>query len=328
MQGATGALIPLLCKLGELVVAEITLDERVKKRVESETLLRELDIMHAVLHEVGDLPAEELNPPVRIWAAQVRELSYNMEDAVDTYMVRVYDGSHGDAGPNNMKNRVKKFIKRTKKLFSNGKALHQISSAVRNAQKLAKELGELRQKYMLETRTKGEGNNIDPRLKAVYRDISELVGTEGIRDELIEKLLDGDEMSTKQLKTLSIVGFGGLGKTTLAQKVYEKIRAQFSCGVFVSVSRKPDITRIFKKMLYGLDRIKFADINGDNQQLIDELRAFLQDRRRLPVGIENMVSLEELSIVRVDGTNATEKELGKLVELRMLRLSWKGDDES
>lgn len=132
MQGATGALIPLLRKLGELVVAEFTLDKRVKKRVES--LLAELDMMYAVLHKVGDVPAEQLNPPVRIWAAKVQELSYNMEDAVDTYMVCVYDDSHGDVGPNNMKNRVKKFIKRTKKLFSNGKALHQISSAVQDAQ--------------------------------------------------------------------------------------------------------------------------------------------------------------------------------------------------
>ncbi|KAI4965981.1 hypothetical protein ZWY2020_047268 [Hordeum vulgare] len=66
-----------------------------------------------------------------------------MEDAVDAYMVRVYDGSHGDLGPNNLKNRLNKFFKRTKKLFSKGKALHQISGAIQDAQELAKELGEL-----------------------------------------------------------------------------------------------------------------------------------------------------------------------------------------
>ncbi|XBI14232.1 hypothetical protein VPH35_140848 [Triticum aestivum] len=48
----------------------------------------------------------------------------------------------------------------------------------------------------------------------------------------------------------------------------------------------------------------------------------------LPVGIENLVSLEELSVVTLDGNNAIEKELGKLVELRVLRISWEGDDES
>lgn len=224
----------------------------------------------------------KLDPQVRVWAAKVRELSYNMEDAVDAYMVRVYDGGQDALGPNNLKNRVKKFVRRTKKLFSKGKALHQISGAVQDAQELAKELSELRQRYALEAFAGGVGNAIDPRLKAVYRDVTELVGIEGTRDELIEKLLDENEMSKQQLKALSIVGFGGLGKTTLARAVYAKIKSQFSCGVFVSVSRNPDITNIFKKMLYGLDSSKFANINEavrDNQQLIDELRAFLLDKR-------------------------------------------------
>ncbi|EMS68441.1 Disease resistance protein RPP13 [Triticum urartu] len=282
MQVATGALSPLLRKLGDLLVAEFTLSSRVKKGVKS--LTTELEMMYVVLSKVGDVPPEQLDPQVRIWAAKVRELSYNMEDAVDAYMVRVYDGSHGDLGPNNLKNRVKKFFKRTKKLLSKGKALHQISGAIQDAQELAKELGELRQRYALEARADGVGNAIDPRLKAVYRDVTELVGIEGIRDELIEKLLGQDERSKQQLKTMSIVGFGGLGKTTLARAVYDKIREEFDCGVFVSMSRNPDITKIFKKMLYGLDSSKFTNINEavrDNQQLIEELRAFLQDKRYL-----------------------------------------------
>ena len=186
MQVATGALIPLLRKLGDLLVAEFALGERVKKRVKS--LLTELEMMYVVLRKMDDVPADELDEQVRIWAGKVRELSYNMEDAVDTYMVSVYDGSHGDLGPNNMKNRVKKFFKRTKKLFSNGKALHQISGAIQDAQELSKQLDELRQRYALEACAAGMGNIIDPRLKAVYKDIKELVGIKGRRDELIIQL--------------------------------------------------------------------------------------------------------------------------------------------
>ncbi|KAF7112144.1 hypothetical protein CFC21_112082 [Triticum aestivum] len=298
MEVAAGAMSPLLRKLSDLLVAEYTLGEQVKKGVQS--FLRELEMMYVVVHKVGDMPPEQLDEQVRIWAGKVRELSYNMEDAVDGYMFRVYHGSHGDLGPNNMKNRVKKFFKRTKKLFSKGKALHQISNAIQDAQDLAKELGELHQRYMLEARADGMGNAIDPRLKAVYRDITELVGIENTRDELIKKLFDEYDMSNQRLKTLSILGIGGLGKTTLARAVYDKIRVHFSCGVFVSVSRNPDITKIFKKMLYGLDKIKFANINEafrDNEQLIDELREFLQDKRYLII-IDDIWGEEAWEIIK------------------------------
>ena len=50
-----------------------------------------------------------------------------------------------------------------------------------------------------------------------------LVGIENARDELTEKLCLDDDVS-KQLKILSIVGFGGLGKITLAKAIYDKVR--------------------------------------------------------------------------------------------------------
>lgn len=49
---------------------------------------------------------------------------------------------------------------------------------------------------------------------------------------------------------------------------------------------------------------------------------------RLPVGIGNLVSIEELDCVKVGGTDAIEKELAKLMELRVLNLRWEGDNES
>jgi hypothetical protein len=36
--------------------------------------------MHAALHDVREVPQEQLNSTVKIWAWDVRELSYNIED--------------------------------------------------------------------------------------------------------------------------------------------------------------------------------------------------------------------------------------------------------
>ncbi|XP_044379323.1 disease resistance protein RGA5 [Triticum aestivum] len=263
------AMIPLIKKLRGLLANEYNLEKRVRKGVKS--LITELEMMHAVLSKIGTKPAEQLDEQVLMWAGKVRELSYRMEDAVDGFLVRVEDVGH-DHGSNNMKNRVKKFLKRATKLFTKGKALHQISNDIEEAQWLSQELGDLRQKYMSDADTKGNGDAIDPRLKAVYKDVTELVGIDHIRDELIEKLCDGNERSKDQLRTMSIVGFGGLGKTTVAKAVYDKIKVQFDS--------------IFKKILYELDKSKYATINEaarDHEQLLDELRNFLQDKRYLIV---------------------------------------------
>ncbi|XBI07208.1 hypothetical protein VPH35_135140 [Triticum aestivum] len=167
MEVSAGEMGPVICKLAELLVGEYNLEKRVKKGVQS--LLTELEMMHAVLRKVGEVPSEQLEEPVRIWAGKVRDLSCDMEDAVDDFLVRVDEGS--SIQPMNMRNRVKKFLKKTTKLFSKGKALHQICDAIEEAQDLAKELAELRKRYKLDMFTPTNGATIDPRVLALQKDV-------------------------------------------------------------------------------------------------------------------------------------------------------------
>ncbi|KAG2563558.1 hypothetical protein PVAP13_8KG188902 [Panicum virgatum] len=114
----------------------------------------------------------------------------------------------------------------------------------------------------------------DPRLVTQYAEATELVGVEETRDELIKILMGGDEVSKVEDKIVSIVGFGGLGKTTLADAVYEKIRSQFDCSAFVSVSQNPHMEKLFQDMFYQLAKRNNARIN-----VIYEIREFLQSKR-------------------------------------------------
>ncbi|VAI70264.1 unnamed protein product [Triticum turgidum subsp. durum] len=282
MEAAAGALSPVLRKLGELLAGEYNLEKRVKKGVQS--LRTELEMIHAVLREVGKVPLDQLQEPVRIWAGKVRDLSCDMEDAVDDFLVRVDEGPCSK--PTNMRNRVKKFLKKTTKLFGNGKALHQISSAIKEAQDLATELVGLRKKYELDMRSTSNGATIDPRVLALHKDVGELVGVDCTRDELIKTLICEDGSSKEQLKTISIVGVGGLGKTTLTKAVYEKIKAQFDRVAFVPVGQNPDIKKVFKDLLYELDNEKFSDIHNttrDENLLIKQISDYLVDKRYLIV---------------------------------------------
>ncbi|EEE69553.1 hypothetical protein OsJ_29047 [Oryza sativa Japonica Group] len=98
MDSATGAMGNLLLKLGELAMDEYKLQKGVKRNVEA--LRRELESMQAALRKVGDVPSDQLDEQVELWARDVRELSYDADDVLDTFMVRVRvdDDNHGSKG--------------------------------------------------------------------------------------------------------------------------------------------------------------------------------------------------------------------------------------
>jgi translation initiation factor RLI1 len=108
------------------------------------------------------------------------------------------------------------------------------------------------------------------------------VGIDGLRDELIELMVDEEDVPTQQMKVLSIMGFGGLGKTTLANQIYGKLMCNFDCGAFVSVSQKPNIRNIFRRMLSEVGYEAPEGTNMDiwaEDELISALRKFLMDKR-------------------------------------------------
>jgi hypothetical protein len=120
---------------------------------------------------------------------------------------------------------------------------------------------------------------IDPRLPSLYAHDGQLVGVDGPRDTIIHWLI-GDEGrgSSQQLKILSIVGFGGLGKTTLANSVFCKIKDKFDCTAFVSVSQKPNLPKILKDILSAIGGF-MGDPDDNLQILIDKIREHLMYKR-------------------------------------------------
>jgi len=123
---------------------------------------------------------------------------------------------------------------------------------------------------------------VDPRIIAMYTKVTELVGIGEAKEEVIARLTKGDADEHKERIVVSIAGFGGLGKTTLAKAVYDEIKGQFDCTAFVSVSRNPDTKKLLKDMLYALDKEKFKDIHStmlDETHLIDLVREFLRNKR-------------------------------------------------
>nr|CAB3490778.1 unnamed protein product [Digitaria exilis] len=86
MQVVTGALPSLLPKLADLLIGEYNLQKEVKGGIIF--LQAELETMKAALEEISETPPDKLSKVDKIWARDVKELSYDIEDKIDAFMVR------------------------------------------------------------------------------------------------------------------------------------------------------------------------------------------------------------------------------------------------
>nr|UZM07846.1 Mla3d6 [synthetic construct] len=278
MDIVTGAISNLIPKLGELLTEEFKLHKGVKKNIED--LGKELESMNAALIKIGEVPREQLDSQDKLWADEVRELSYVIEDVVDKFLVQV-DGIKSD--DNN--NKFKGLMKRTTELLKKVKHKHGIAHAIKDIQEQLQKVADRRDRNKVFVPHPTRTIAIDPCLRALYAEATELVGIYGKRDQDLMRLLsmEGDDASNKRLKKVSIVGFGGLGKTTLARAVYEKIKGDFDCRAFVPVGQNPDMKKVLRDILIDLGNPHSDLAMLDANQLIKKLHEFLENKRYLVI---------------------------------------------
>ncbi|CAD6273181.1 unnamed protein product [Miscanthus lutarioriparius] len=207
-------------------------------------------------------------------------MAYDIEDCIDVFMHNLVQGDDKDG------------------LF------HKIVGKVR----------ELRLHYQLanmiqDIRVRVEEQmvvEVDPRLPALFEDAKRLVGIDGPRDEITKMLMGKDDHHSEQLKVVSIVGFGGLGKTTLANQVYTKIKNGFECAAFMSVSRTAHMPKILKDILLGVE-FDVKETDDDVQKLIKILRAQLTNKRYFVI-IDDFWSIKDWHTIEcalVENNNAS-----------------------
>ncbi|KAI4968754.1 hypothetical protein ZWY2020_046084 [Hordeum vulgare] len=283
MSMATGAMGSLLPKLLELLKEEYKLKKKVREGVES--LEKEMRSMQAALQVVGEVPREQLHVQVKLWAGEVRELSFKMEDVDDKFLVHVDDGSK----PSAKSDKLKLLIKKMAGLFTRRKARHEIAQAIKDINKQVQDVADRRTRYNVDNIIARSAavalyTALDPLLRALYTEMTELVGIDGKRDQELMKLVsNGDKVSEKKLKVVSVVGFGGLGKTTLVKTVYDKIKGDFNCCAFVSVGRNADPKKILMDILLDLGMEGSQLSMLDETRLINKLREILEKKRYLIV---------------------------------------------
>ncbi|CAL5003765.1 unnamed protein product [Urochloa decumbens] len=259
-----GVMEPVLSKLTKLLEEEYDKLRGVSKHIKF--LRDELKSMSITLQMLAD--AEDLSVNMKHWRDEIRELAYDIEDCIDGFMARL---DREDAGPTGILGLFHKF----KKLISR----HEIANEIDELRARAIEASERHKRYnSVEIPSKSSTYcAVDPRLSALYVEIDQLVGIDGPKRHIIEWLTMDKKASSSEPKVLSIVGCGGLGKTTLANQVYQSMKSQFSCAAFVSVSQNPNVKKILQDIATQIGILN-AISDYDEKQLIDILREHLHDK--------------------------------------------------
>uniref|UniRef100_A0A0A9E164 NB-ARC domain-containing protein n=1 Tax=Arundo donax TaxID=35708 RepID=A0A0A9E164_ARUDO len=136
------------------------------------------------------------------------------------------------------------------------RARHRIAVQIRAIKQRIQELNQTRKRYNLTQLTdtisddmKGDFQ-VTRNFAALYTEEANLVGFERPKAELLELISSW----TDSRKVISVVGMGGLGKTTLAKKVYDskEVIDKFVNRAWITVSQSFNILELLKDLIKQL----------------------------------------------------------------------------
>ncbi|KAL7176958.1 hypothetical protein ACSBR2_030318 [Camellia fascicularis] len=273
---AERAVISVIQYLGPLLAGEVELLRGVRKEMVS--IKAELERIHSFLKD-AESRAETGDEGVKIWVKQVRQVAYRIQDVIDEHILLVLPKQPGLFGS----------LRKVTRTITKLKPRHEIASQIQDIKTTIREIKEGADRYGFSTSTSSEHSSSnskdnmwrDPRLASLFIGDDEVIGIESPKYELISRLVDQNQ---SQRAVISVVGMGGIGKTTLAKKVYDsqEVVAHFNCKAWITVSQSYKPEELLKTMIKQLSGIYVLPDEGI-ESLIVKLRGYLSEKRYIIV---------------------------------------------
>ncbi|KAM0942956.1 putative virus X resistance protein-like, coiled-coil [Dioscorea sansibarensis] len=260
-------------KLANLLVEEAVLLFGVQDQVN--WVLVELKRMQCFLKD-ADSRRRKGDELAKNWVREVRDVAFDAEDVIDTYLLKVE------------RLRRKKGLLVSVKRYScfsyELKARHKIGAKINRIKTKIQDISESRARYgilnmgeRVEARIDFIDENLQARrnLSPYLSDDTTIVGFHHDMEVLLDQLTDARNL---RRSVASIVGMGGLGKTTLAKKIYSNnvIKQHFDVCVWVTISQVYSVTDLLKNIISRVvgvrrDELGELDESGYKEKLLNSL---------------------------------------------------------
>ncbi|KAL7233944.1 hypothetical protein ACSBR1_017532 [Camellia fascicularis] len=207
---------------------------------------------------------------INLWLDDLQDLAYDLDDLVDEFTTEALRHKLKAKPPHASSSKVWNPILNFKPTdvmfnFKMKSKIEEINTRLHNSFEQCSKLNLV--KIVGTTPTPATKTWQRPDSTSLF-DEPRIYGREHDQRKIIELLVRGDESSHNNIGVIPIVGMGGIGKTTLAQMVYndETVQKHFDLKAWVCVSDEFDIMRITKAILESVTNQTFSFNNLDQVQ--------------------------------------------------------------
>ncbi|XP_073155802.1 disease resistance protein RPM1-like [Henckelia pumila] len=205
---------------------------------------------------------EESDELLKEWVKQVREITYDTEDVLAMYMLR-FSYQRRDTSWLN------RYIKKMYCSMKNLRSRHRIASEFQIIKLRLENVSKSRERFKdvyNDMNERSSNKTYDTRGDALLLEEAEVVGIEKPKKQLLDWLMQSDDDG---LKVISVVGMGGLGKTTLVKKIYDdaSVKANFNSHVWITVSENFNLEHLLREMIKDLAN----EINLPRPQILEAM---------------------------------------------------------
>jgi disease resistance protein RPM1 len=263
-------------KLSTEVVEEasaVTDFEHGMKQIESELLILQAFIGQVSAHYVGD-------KTFQAWLDQVTNVAHQAEDIIDEYSFLTSQALV-----------INNFFKRKFHQAKSFAAWQSLSSQIDQVETRIQRLSTMKDRYSISIGVPGRSSTLQYTRQLSLSDVAylsddtEIVGNANEIGRLTRWLLS----ERQQRSIMSILGMGGLGKTTVASIIYKnkRITRMFDCFAWVTLSQNCQVETLLRQIMKQLiDQIAYMAGGIETMshvRLIEELQSYLRDKKYLIV---------------------------------------------